>query len=85
MRGTTLDTIVGRVVDGDTLIVPIRGVDESLRLLSLDTEESNRSSGKPVTPLGQEATAEAGRFWRQGGPVTLEFPGLEPVPTCLRR
>ena len=75
MLGTTLETTVRRVVDGDTLIVPIEGDDERLRLLSLDTEESQNNSGKPVTPLGQEATAEARRFWNQGDHVVLDVPG----------
>ena len=85
MPGTTLETTVGRVVDGDTLVVPIEGADEYLRLLSLDTEESKPSSSKPVTPLGQEATAEANRFWDEGDPVILEFPGTESLRTCLKK
>ena len=49
-EGTTLKATVSRVVDGDTLVVDIDGSEEKLRLASLDTEESNRGSDKPVTP-----------------------------------
>ena len=85
MNGTTLDTHVVRVVDGDTLRVRIGEHEESLRLLSLDTEETSRTSTKPVTPLGRAATAEAKKFWSPEDPVRLEFPGSEPLETCLNK
>lgn len=84
-EGTTIDTTVDRVVDGDTLAVPLQGQDERLRLLCLDTEESNAGSDKPVTPLGKKAKEEAMRFFPEGAAVTLEFPGTEPVEVALRR
>ena len=83
--GTTIATTVSRVVDGDTLAVPIDGQDERLRLLCLDTEESNQGSDKPVTPWGKKAKEEAMAFFPQDVPVSLEFPGAEPAEVCLRR
>lgn len=85
--GTMLDATVSRVVDGDTIRVEhahIQG-DEPLRILALDTEESNAGSSKPVTPWGLEAKAEAERFFSAGDAVTLEFQGDEPIAECLTK
>lgn len=85
-EGTTIQATVRRVVDGDTIRVDSDILDnESLRILSLDTEESNAGSPKPVTPLGHKAKARAQEFFSQGDPVTLEFPGTDPVEVALRR
>jgi micrococcal nuclease len=84
-EGTTVATEIARVVDGDTLAVPIDGEDERLRLLCLDTEESNPGSDKPITPWGREAKKEAQRVFQVGSAVTLEFPGREPLEECLVR
>ncbi|MGY1829122.1 thermonuclease family protein [Geodermatophilus sp. SYSU D01180] len=84
-KGTTVDTRITRVVDGDTLVVPVGDRDERLRLLCLDTEESNAGSDKPITPWGREAKKEAERFFPVGEPVVLEFPGTEELDVCLRR
>jgi micrococcal nuclease len=84
-EGTSVDTRIQRVVDGDTLVVPIEGEEERLRLLCLDTEESNPGSDKPVTPWGRAAKKEAQRVLPVGSAVTLEFPGIEPLEECLVR
>jgi hypothetical protein len=70
---------------GDTLIVPIAADEHRLRLLCLDTEESNPGSDKPVTPWGREAKREAERFFPVASAVTLEFPGTEPLEEALVR
>ena len=84
-QGTTISSSVERVVDGDTVVVPVEGRAERLRLLCLDTEESHAGSDKPVTPWGREAAKEAARLLPAGTPVTLEFPGTETVKECLIR
>ena len=85
LQGTSVETEIQRVVDGDTLVVPIDGDEQRLRLLCLDTEESNPGSDKPVTPWGREAKKEAQRVLPVGSAVTLEFPGTEPLDECLIR
>lgn len=58
MSGTAFSVKVDRVVDGDTVRVFLDDTaekSESLRILSLDTEEVFAGS-KPVTPLGQMAS-----------------------------
>ena len=86
MNGTTLNATVVRVVDGDTLKVNIKDHgQESLRILSIDTEESFPNSGKPVTSLGHAAKAEAENFWKTGDPIKLQFPGNEPSNCCLNK
>lgn len=84
-EGTTVAAEIRRVVDGDTLVVPIEGEEHRLRLLCLDTEESNPGSDKPVTPWGREAKKEAQRRFPVGSGVTLEFPGTEPLDEALIR
>jgi micrococcal nuclease len=85
LAGTSVDTEIERVVDGDTLVVRIEGEEQRLRLLCLDTEESNPGGDKPVTPWGREAKQEAQRLLPVGAAVTLEFPGTEPLDQCLLR
>ena len=90
MARTTLTAHVTRVVDGDTIRVAHEALadgidDEALRILSLDTEETNPSGGKPVTPWGHEAKRAAEAFFDAGDPVSLEFPGDEPLEECLVR
>jgi micrococcal nuclease len=84
-EGTSVDTRIQRVVDGDTLVVAIEGEEQRLRLLCLDTEESNPGSDKPVTPWGRAAKTEAKSLLPVGTSVTLEFPGIEPLDECLER
>ena len=84
-HGTTVDTSIVRVVDGDTVAVTIGGREEKLRLSHLDTEESNHGSDKPVTPWGKKAKERATQLLPAGTPVTLEFAGNEPLAVCLER
>jgi len=54
-----------RVVDGDTLVVELDGVETNLRLLSVDTEEkisgrASESPSKPETVFGEET-----KLWAQ--------------------
>ena len=84
MPGTSLNARVVRVVDGDTIRVEIPDGEESLRILSLDTEESRAGGSKPKTPFGLEAKKEAERLFTAGDTVTLEFPGSESLEECLR-
>ena len=90
MARTTLEARVTRVVDGDTVRVAHDALDggvddEALRILSLDTEETNPAGGKPVTPWGRAATEAAETFLSPGDTVSLEFPGDEPLDECLVR
>jgi len=86
-EGTTIESELSRVVDGDTIRVFLPGQtqDESLRILALDTEESHQGGGKPVTPWGKEAKNKAGQFFSAGDTVLLEFPGNESAEVCLKR
>lgn len=86
MGGTTVQTEVVRVVDGDTLRVKLAdGTEESLRILALDTEESNAGSNKPVTPWGKKAKEQANELFAAGDTVGLEFPGNEPPEQCWEK
>jgi micrococcal nuclease len=84
-QGTTVETSIVRVVDGDTVAVTIGGREEKLRLSNLDTEESNHGSDKPVTPWGKKAKERAIELLPAGTDVTLEFAGAEPLEVCLER
>lgn len=88
-EGTTFEATVVRVVDGDTIRVTFKndGVqrEESLRILALDTEESQASGGKPVTPWGKKAAERAKGFFKPDDVVVLEFPGSEPLPACFSK
>lgn len=83
--GTTMTVEVLAVVDGDTVKVDLEDEPENLRILALDTEESRPVPGKPHTPWGVAAKEEATSFLPEGSTITIEFPGDEPVDTCLRR
>lgn len=83
--GTSITATVVRAIDGDTLRLMSDGREESVRLLGLDTEESNRGSNKPVTPWGQKAKEAAQQAFPAGATVTLEFPGLEPIQECWEK
>ena len=85
IKGTKVDATVVRVVDGDTIRVKVKGQEESLRILSIDTEESNAGSSKAVSPWGKEAKKEAEKLFKVGDKVKLEFPGDEPAKECLQR
>lgn len=70
-----VDAVVERIVDGDTLVVNIRGEEERVRLLLVDTPETSHPS-KPVQPFGPEAS-EFAREVLEGRQVQLEFDGPE--------
>jgi micrococcal nuclease len=61
---------VVRVVDGDTVVVKIDGVDETLRLIGIDTPETV-DPRKPVQCFGIEASNKA-KEWLSGKMVELE-------------
>ena len=79
MDGITLEGIVEKVTDGDTVRVTAAGRLFKVRVLGLDTEESNPNPAKPVTRWGKAASAFAAGILPVGSPVTIEFPGTEPV------
>ncbi|MEM1204389.1 MAG: thermonuclease family protein [Acidobacteriota bacterium] len=87
LQGTTIEGTVVRVVDGDTVRVSSADLEdeESLRILALDTEESNAGGSKPVTPFGHRAKERAQEFFAPGDAVVLEFPGREPVDVAIQR
>jgi micrococcal nuclease len=87
IKGTHLDVKFNRVVDGDTVKVFLPGAekDESLRILSLDTEESHAGGGKPVTPWGKAAKKRAEEFFKDADTVTMEFPGNDDLATSLQK
>ena len=78
MEGVTLDGVVEKVTDGDTVRITAEGKLFKLRVLCLDTEESNPNPQKPVTRWGRAASAFAAEVLPVGSPVTIEFPGTEP-------
>ena len=87
MPGTEMSVTVDRVVDGDTVRVFLNEGDEkseSLRILSLDTEEVNPGS-KPATPLGKMASDRAKELIKEGDTVKLTFPGTEPVEVAIKK
>lgn len=88
IRGTSLSVRFSRAVDGDTIRVFLPGApkDESVRILSVDTEESfSTSFTKPVTPWGKSAKRFCYDFFRNASTVTLEFPSSVPLDEALRR
>lgn len=85
--GTTIEATVVRVVDGDTIRVQLPHLpqEKSLRLLNLETEESNSGSNKIITPWGIQAKERAKQFFQPKDRVTLEYPGTESAEICHRR
>lgn len=67
----TGSAICTRVVDGDTIIVNINGIEEKVRLIGVDTPETVHPS-KPVEYFGQEASAFT-RKMCEGKKVKLEY------------
>ncbi|MGI8662938.1 MAG: thermonuclease family protein [Acidimicrobiales bacterium] len=63
-------TIV-RVVDGDTVVVHIGGVDEDVRLIGIDTPETKKPD-HPVECYGLEASHRAAELLAPGTVVRLE-------------
>ena len=61
-----------RVVDGDTIHALLDGVDENIRIIGLDSPETNKP-GTPVECFAREATAAAKRLLKPGDPITLQL------------
>jgi micrococcal nuclease len=79
MDETTIAGVVERVTDGDTVRVTAEGMLFRLRVLGLDTEESQPGGTKPVTAWGKAATAFAKGLLPEGAAVAMVFPGGGPV------
>lgn len=62
-----------RIIDGDTADVRVKGKEERLRLLDMDTEESWPSASKPVTPFGLETSKWAKSFLAAEEPCWIEY------------
>ena len=89
-KGTRIESLqVLDVADGDTIRVEINGKSESLRLLSLDTEESHAGGSKPVTNAGKMATEMAKKYFTGANgdwcKVSIEFDTNESVEDCLSK
>ncbi|MCU0543545.1 MAG: thermonuclease family protein [Oscillatoriaceae cyanobacterium Prado104] len=80
---------VTQVVDGDTIKVALNGKTESLRLICVDTEESQPGSTKPVTAAGKAASEMAKKYFAAGGggliKVDLEFDTDDPIEVALEK
>lgn len=63
-----------RVVDGDTFHIRVEGMDETVRLLLVDTPETEHPS-KPVEPFGPESHQFAEEILPAGKKVKLELDG----------
>jgi len=61
---------VDRVIDGDTVDVVMRGDTRRVRVLGIDTPETNKL-GEAVECFGPEATARAEALLPPGSPVTV--------------
>jgi micrococcal nuclease len=61
---------VVRVVDGDTIVVRLAGIEESVRLLGIDTPESV-DPRSPVECFGKEASARTAALLPPGTEVRL--------------
>ena len=79
MGEISVEGTVEKVTDGDTVRVTAEGRLFKLRVLGLDTEESNPNPAKPVTPWGRAASAFAAGVLPVGAPVSIDFAGTEPV------
>jgi len=62
---------VVHVIDGDTIVVDIEGVEEHVRLIGIDTPETKKPD-HPVECFGPEASARLGELLPPGTAVRLE-------------
>jgi micrococcal nuclease len=69
--GAPAAATVTRVVDGDTLVVRVRGADERVRLIGIDTPESVKPR-TPVQCFALEASARTKALLPPGTAVRLE-------------
>ena len=66
------EALITKVIDGDTIIVVnADGEEERVRLLLIDTPETVHPD-KPAQPYGQEASAFAKDYLKQGKKVVIE-------------
>ena len=79
---TELYTVV-RVIDGDTIVINKAGVNETVRLIGIDTPETVHPS-KPVQCFGEEASKKT-KEWLEGREVTLEVDESEGERDKYRR
>ena len=63
--------VVTRVVDGDTIHALLGGTDEKVRIIGLDSPETNKP-GTPVECFAREATAAARRLLPIGTAIRLQ-------------
>jgi len=63
---------VVRIVDGDTIVARVDGVDERVRLIGIDTPESVKEDS-PVECYGPEASTHLQELIPAGTPVRLEL------------
>ncbi|MDF0600403.1 thermonuclease family protein [Psychromarinibacter sp. C21-152] len=77
--GFSLDGVIEKVTDGDTLRITAEDRLFKIRVLGLDTEESNQNQHKPVTAWGKAASDYTKSLLPVDTPVTIEFPGDEPA------
>ncbi|GAA3268855.1 thermonuclease family protein [Paenarthrobacter aurescens] len=63
---------VVRVIDGDTVVVSINNIDQTIRLLNINTPET-KDPNKPTECLGPEATDHLEEVLPVGSKVRLEF------------
>ena len=64
--------VVSEVIDGDTLVVYISGVDETVRLIGIDTPET-KDPRVPVMCYGPEASSRLAELTPPGTEVRLEL------------
>ncbi|MEG3877333.1 thermonuclease family protein [Microcoleus sp. herbarium7] len=80
---------ITQVVDGDTIKVSLNGKTESLRLICVDTEESNSGGSKPVTAAGKEASEMAKKYFAIAGgglaKVDIEFDTDDPIAIAVEK
>jgi micrococcal nuclease len=67
----TLTGTVSREVDGDTIHVRVRGFDDTVRLVGIDTPETKRP-GTPVQCFAEAASGRTARILPPGTAVRLE-------------
>jgi micrococcal nuclease len=70
-RGAAGSATVARIVDGDTLVARIAGVDEHVRLIGIDTPETKKPD-TPVECFGPEASARLNELLPGGTELRLE-------------
>ena len=78
------DAVVRRVVDGDTLIARIDGVDVRVRMLGVDAPESV-TPDRPVECFGPEASARAHALLPEGTRIILATDPTQWLANLSRR